>query len=89
MSLLRYVPYIFQEKAKVKIFVHSLPAFMKEMLEFYNLKTMDEVIRKTRLFYQQMKLKGESNNNWTNKKEHKSLLNKNMKVAGVKSTFQK
>lgn len=45
-SLLRYVPYIHEEKAKVQRFISSLPAFMKEKLEFDNPKMMDELVRK-------------------------------------------
>jgi len=52
-SLLRYVPYIHEEKAKVQQLVNSLPLFMKERLEYDNLKTMDEVIEKARICYQQ------------------------------------
>jgi len=43
-SLLRYVPYIHEEKAKVQRFISSLPTFMKEKLEFDNPKTMDEAV---------------------------------------------
>lgn len=54
-SLLRYVPYIREEKAKVQRFVSSLPLYMRERIEFDNPKTMDEVIRKARICYQQSK----------------------------------
>ena len=54
-SLLRYVPYIREEKAKVQRFVSSLPLAMRERIEFDNSKTMDEAIRKARLCYQQNK----------------------------------
>lgn len=43
-SLLHYVPYIREAKAKVQWFISSFLLFMKECLEFDNLKTMDEVI---------------------------------------------
>eukprot|EP00253_Pinus_taeda_P013589 PITA_13589 len=41
-SLLRYVPYIKEEKAKVQRFISSLPAYMGERIEFDNPKSMDE-----------------------------------------------
>eukprot|EP00253_Pinus_taeda_P011521 PITA_11521 len=44
-SLLFYVPYIKEEKAKVQIFVSSLPAYIRERIEFDNPRTMDEAIR--------------------------------------------
>ena len=45
-SLLRYVPYICVEKAKVQCFSSIFPAYMKEKLEFDNPKTMYEEIQK-------------------------------------------
>eukprot|EP00253_Pinus_taeda_P010864 PITA_10864 len=54
-SLLRYVPYIKEEKAKVQRFVSSLLAYIRERIEFDNPKTMDEAIRKARIYYQQNK----------------------------------
>lgn len=50
--LLRYVPYIREEKAKVQRFMSSLSAFMKERLEFDNPKTVDKAIRKAQICYQ-------------------------------------
>eukprot|EP00253_Pinus_taeda_P017694 PITA_17694 len=46
-SLLRYVPYIREEKAKVQRFVSSLPPYMRERIEFDNPKSMDERSFKT------------------------------------------
>jgi len=43
-SLLRYVPYIREEKAKVQCLISSLLAFMKKKLEFDNPKMMDEAV---------------------------------------------
>jgi len=54
-SLLRYVPYIREETTKVQRFVSSLPLNMNERIEFGNPKTMDEVIRKAIICYQQSK----------------------------------
>jgi len=51
-NLLRYIPYIKEEKAKVQQFVNCLPTFYKEWIKFDNPKTMDEVVRKARLCYQ-------------------------------------
>eukprot|EP00253_Pinus_taeda_P020256 PITA_20256 len=45
-SLLRYVPYIREEKAKEQRFISNLPLFMKYCIEFDNPKTMDVVIQK-------------------------------------------
>ena len=51
-NLLRYVPYILEEKEKVQRFLNYLPTLYKEKIEFDNPKTMDEVVRKARLCYQ-------------------------------------
>lgn len=50
-SLLRYIPYIREEKDKVQRFINNLSTFMKEKLEFDNLKTMDEAIQKAQICY--------------------------------------
>eukprot|EP00253_Pinus_taeda_P019771 PITA_19771 len=75
-SLLRYVPYIREEKAKVQRIVSSLPPYMRERIEFDNPKSMDEVIRKARICYQQSKQKGEAaNKKWNEKKGFKAVGN--------------
>jgi len=71
-SLLHYVPYIREEKAKVQRFVSSLPLTMRERIEFDNPKTMDEVIRKAKICYQQSKQKGEIlGKSWVDKRSNK------------------
>ena len=71
-SLLRYVPYLREEKAKVQRFLSSLPAHIKERIEFVNPKTMDEAIRIARLCYQQAKNKVDQGKGWQSKKENRS-----------------
>eukprot|EP00253_Pinus_taeda_P007271 PITA_07271 len=87
-SLLRYVPYIREEKAKVQRFVSSLPPYMREIIEFDNPKSMDEVIRKARICYQQSKQKGETaNRKWSEKKKFKLAGNfKGNRSSGIKGT---
>eukprot|EP00253_Pinus_taeda_P018339 PITA_18339 len=102
-SLLRYVPYIKEEKAKVQRFVSSLPAYIRERIEFDNPRTMDEAIRKARICYQQNKQKGDiSNKRWNERKgnrvagNNKGSRGNGSKGAGkgqinrniTKSTFQ-
>eukprot|EP00253_Pinus_taeda_P028065 PITA_28065 len=75
-SLLRYVPYIREEKAKVQRFISSLPPYMRERIEFDNPKSMDEVIRKARICYQQSKQKGKTTSRkWNEKKGFKAVGN--------------
>eukprot|EP00253_Pinus_taeda_P025715 PITA_25715 len=101
-SLLRNVPYIKEEKAKVQRFVTSLPAYIRERIEFDNPRTMDEVIRKARICYQQNKQKGDiSNKRWNERSNriagnHKGSRGNGGKGAGkgqisrniAKSTFR-
>eukprot|EP00253_Pinus_taeda_P015011 PITA_15011 len=102
-SLLRYVPYIKEEKAKVQRFVSSLPAYIRERIEFDNPRKMDEAIRKARIYYQQNKQKGDiSNKRWNERKSnriagnHKGSRGNGGKGAGkgqisrniAKSTFR-
>eukprot|EP00253_Pinus_taeda_P012452 PITA_12452 len=75
-SLLHYVPYIREEKEKVQRFVSSLPPYMRERIEFDNPKSMDEVIRKARICYQQSKQKGKTaSRKWNEKKGFKAVGN--------------
>eukprot|EP00253_Pinus_taeda_P033189 PITA_33189 len=73
-SLLRYVPYIKEEKAKVQRFVSSLPAYIRERIEFDNPRTMDEAIRKARIYYQQSKQKGDTSNKRWNEKRSSRMV---------------
>jgi len=50
-SLLHYVPYIREVKAKVQRFISYLPLAMRERIEVDNPKTMDEMIRKAKICY--------------------------------------
>jgi len=75
-SLLCYVPYIKEEKAKVQRFVSSLPLYIRERIEFDNPRTMDEAICKARIYYQQNKQKGDaSNKRWNERRGNRTLGN--------------
>lgn len=73
-SLLRYIPYIREEKAKVQRFVSSFPPYMRERIDFNNPKSMDEAICKARICYQQSKQKGEAaGRKWNEKNSFQSI----------------
>ena len=59
MKPLRCMPYLKEERANKQRFLNLLPTSYKEIIEFNNLKTMDEVVRKARLCYQQFRIKSE------------------------------
>ena len=71
-SLLHYLPYTREEKAKVQRFVSSLHLNIRERIEFDNPKTIDEAIHKARICYQQSKQKGEiPSKRWNDKRSNK------------------
>ena len=53
LSLLKYVPYIVDEKLKVKRFLSCLPFHIKDIIEQDNPKTLEEAMRKADLCYEQ------------------------------------
>ena len=67
LSLLRYVPYIIDEKHNIQRFLSCLRASFKDRIQFDNLKTLEEAMRKVEFCYEQSK-KSESLPNWKNKK---------------------
>ena len=74
-SLLWYVSYLRDEKEKLHRFLSSLPAHMKERIELVNPNTMDKVIQKPHMCYQQSNVKGEAGRNWPPKKGQKIISN--------------
>ena len=66
LSLLRYVPYISDEKPKVQRFLRCLPFHIKDIIEYDNPKTLKEAIRKADFCYEQNQ-KRENMPNWKTK----------------------
>ena len=52
LSLLRYVPYIVDEKPKVQRFLSCLPYHIKDKIEYDNPKNLDEAKRKVNFCYE-------------------------------------
>ena len=71
LDLLRFVPYIKEEKVKVRQFLSCLPQPYKNYIEFYNPKTLDEVLRKERICFEQYKQRNDISKVWNDKKEEK------------------
>ena len=57
LSLLRYVPYIIDEKPKIQRLLSFLPTSFKERIKFDNPKTLEVEMRKANLYYEQSKNK--------------------------------
>ena len=53
LSLLRYVPYIIDEKLKIQHFLSCLPLMFKERIKYDNPKSLEEAMRKENLCYDQ------------------------------------
>ena len=53
LGLLRYVPYIVDEKPKVQWFMSFLPFHIKDRIEYDNPKTLEEAMEKANLCYEQ------------------------------------
>ena len=67
LSLLRYVPYIVNEKPKVQWFLSCLPYHIKDRTEYDNPKSLEDAMRKANFCYQQNRKK-ESMTNWKEKR---------------------
>eukprot|EP00253_Pinus_taeda_P023496 PITA_23496 len=64
MELLRYVPYLKEDKAKIQRFTSGLLMEFKDRIEFDEPKSLDEAIRKLKHCYEQSKRKSETKPNW-------------------------
>ena len=71
LYLLRFMPYIKEEKVKVQWFLSYLLQYYKCQIEFDNLKTLDEALRKARLCFEQYKQRNDLS---------KSLKDKNQEM---------
>jgi len=78
-----------EEKSKIQRFISSLPNFMKEKLEFDYPKTMDDVVRKSCIYYQQMKQKNKGPKGGLNWKGRSLIPNKHSKFSNNKNIRQK
>ena len=86
-SLLRYVPYIIDEKPKTQHFISCFPIIFKERIEYENPKTLEEVMRKENLCYNHNKNKRESVPIWKTKRidnfDPRKKINKFHKIQGI------
>ena len=67
LELLRYVRCIKYEKVKIQGFLSGLPQSYKDKIEFYEPRTLEEVIRKAKYFYEQRKGKLDYHKTWKEK----------------------
>jgi len=55
LELLRYVPYLKEEKAKIHRFISGLPIAFKDRIEFDKPRSLEEAIQKLKHCYEQSK----------------------------------
>jgi hypothetical protein len=71
LELLRFAPYIKDEKVKFQMFLICLPHSYKDIIEFDNPKKLNEVLRKDRICYEQYKRRSCNPKTWRGKKLEK------------------
>jgi hypothetical protein len=69
LEVLRFVPYIQEDKVKIQRFLSCLPQSYKDRIEFDNPKSLSEVFRKERMCYDQYKQWVEFPKAWKDKKQ--------------------
>jgi hypothetical protein len=73
--LIRYVPYIKDEKTKIQQFISVISQSFRDKIDFDESKTLEETIRKERYYYEKFKHRTEPRRDW--KKESKLGFKKN------------
>ena len=68
LELLTYVRYIKDEKVNIQHFLSGLPQSYKDIIEFYEPRTLEEAIRKAKYCYEQSKGKPDYHKAWKDKK---------------------
>ena len=77
VNLMRYVPYLREEKEKVHQFMRCLPQSYKDKFQFLNANTMDEIIRHTNLCYSEFKKRCESTKTSQNRNKDNNFDRRN------------
>jgi hypothetical protein len=67
LELIRYVPYIKDEKVKMQRFISGLPQSFQDKIEFDEPNTLEDTIRKARYCYEKFKNKIEPHEDWKKK----------------------
>jgi len=87
LELLRYVPYLKEEKAKIQIFVSGLPIVFKNRIELDEPRLLEEAIQNIKNLYEQLKHKIETKLVWRDNERNKGKWDK--KWARPQSTNNK
>lgn len=76
LELLRYVPYLTEEKVKIKRFISGLLVAFKGRIEFDEPRSLEEAIRNLRHCYEQLKYITESKSDLTGDIKNKDKWDK-------------
>ena len=71
LEILRYVRHITDDKVQIQHFLSGLPQAYKERIEFDELRTIEEAIRKAKYYYDQNKGTLDIHKAWKDKKKEK------------------
>ena len=69
LELLRFVPYIREDKVKIQWFLSCLPESYRDRIEFDNPNSLSEAFRKAKMCYDQYKQRVEFPKTWKDKKQ--------------------
>jgi hypothetical protein len=78
LELLRFIPYIQEDKVKIHQFLSCLPQSYWDIIEFDNPKSLSDSFRKARMCYDQYKQWVEFPKTWKDKK--KDGINERKKI---------
>jgi hypothetical protein len=84
LDLLRYVPYIKAEKAKVQRFISGLPKDYRNRIEFDEPKTLEDTIRKATYCHEQFGHRAEPREGWKQKNSSR-FQKRGIKSPGFKN----
>ena len=76
MELLRYVPYLIKEKAKIQRFICGLPVASKDRIEFDEPRSLEEAIRNLMHCYEKSKCIIETKPVWRGNERNKGKWDK-------------
>ena len=90
LELLRYVRYIKDEKVKIHHFLSGFPQYYKDIIEFYEPRTLEEVIRKAKYCYEKSRGKPDYHKTWKDKKnENSDQKKKGFKPSNFRNQHKK
>ena len=85
LSLLWYIPYVIHEKQKIQCFLSFFPIMFKVQNEYDNLKTLEGLMIKENLFYDQNKNKKEKINQFGRQKDEINLIKERKVINHTKT----